>query len=238
MTPPAPPAPLQSYTPGPPPPQVLIEPEDVAGATPKDPLRCPLARRLNRQIAEGYPDGPPGCGPLAGVAGHKPHMPYVAVYGGEAPDERGEGGSPGWVRYYHPALPGQYVYMHVDDEDAELVRRYDETGEMPAPAPVRFRLPELARDMDSHIAGIPPEGLPLAEAARVLGRALDPEDDGETPDWLMPGDPHYDTWPRYYCHCSPCILARLDRDCVVDSDWGEWDSEDGPGEGWDEHRCP
>ena len=227
----------RAYTPGPPP-RTIIEAQDIEGARPKDARHCPLARRLNREIAAD--PLPTDCGPLDG----RPWRPYVEVFGGD-PAEGEHPAGQGWVRYYHPALLCRYVYMHLDEPDAEVVRRYDETGAMEPGTAVRFRLADLARSMDCHVPGIPPDGLPLAVAARVLGRELDPDEDGETPDTVphptrcIDEDELADalSYPRYYCHCSPCILARQTGPYhELDSDYGEWGGEDVDAEGWDEGR--
>ena len=197
-------------------PHPTILPEDVEHGKRKDPRSCPLARAINREL-----DKLPL--PETGPAGVEPYRPYVEVYGGN------EGR--GWIRLYHPVLR-DYMITELDEEDSVMVRAFDATGTMPANTTAKVQMSWLLRNM-THDQGIPPEGLPIPEASKVLGIELHPEDDGEYPEWIDTDE--QDTYPRYYCHCFGCCIERGSGSICLDSDYGDG-FEPEYGEGWDENR--
>ena len=191
---------------------------DIEGAERENPAQCPLANAINRRLDMiEFDPGPDG----------ESCNPTVHVFGGQPEDD-----APGFIRFFHPGLAFRYMIHELDADDAEKVRTFDRTGEW-NPGPVATRISEFTYYL-GHTAGIPPEGLPIPEAERVLGRKLDDEIDGRTPlgedvrgpDGAWRPKPSY---PRYYCGCILCASHRQVND--IDLEDFDYDALGDPEDG-------
>ena len=205
--------------------KVVIETPDVKLGIPKTSKYCPLANAINRQLDQ-LPEPCPGP-----IERPKIWRPYVRVYGGD-PDPH-LGNTRGWIRVYHPSLPGDYMIFELNKEDTAVVREFDSTGKMPIGYQTNVSIKGLVGNME-HEQGVPPEGLPIPEMNKKFGMMLT-EEDGETPDWVLPGAEDEHTYPRYYCHCYGCVSYRQMEDMGLESECDLWDED--ICEGWDENRA-